>query len=170
MPNQSLLGDFTLARRVVLAAGLGVVAQLGAGTAEATLFREQQASMFRQQQDCLALTMYWEARGEGRDGMIAVGWTVLNRVRTPGFPGTPCAVVHQGGRRPPCEFSWWCDGKSDRPREASSWRLAQSLAEQLLVRPPRDPTRGALWYHNTSIRRPWQHVRTKRIGHHIFYR
>jgi spore germination cell wall hydrolase CwlJ-like protein len=162
MANHSFLGDFRLARRVVLAAGLGVVAQFGAGRAEASLFREQQ--------DCLALTMYWEARGEGRDGMIAVGWTVLNRVRSPGFPATPCQVVHQGRRRTACEFSWWCDGKSDRPRDARSWRLAQSLAQQLLLRPPRDPTRGALWYHNTSIRRPWQHVRTKRIGRHIFYR
>jgi hypothetical protein len=29
---------------------------------------------------CMALAMYWEARGEGREGMLAVGSVVLNRV------------------------------------------------------------------------------------------
>lgn len=46
-----------------------------------------------EQLDCLALALYWEARGDGRRGMTAVGWTVLNRVDSPKFPATPCAVV-----------------------------------------------------------------------------
>jgi spore germination cell wall hydrolase CwlJ-like protein len=35
---------------------------------------------------------------------------------------------------------------------------------------PRDPTSGALFFHNTSIRPPWRRERTTRIGNHVFYR
>ncbi len=77
---------------------------------------------------CLALAMYWEAKTEGADGMRAVASVVLNRRAHPEFPDTVCGVVKQGGETPPCQFSWWCDGKSDRPTEAAAWQLAQSLA------------------------------------------
>ena len=116
------------------------------------------------------MNLYWEARGEGRKGMLAVGWVVLNRMQSPQFPATPCGVVYQSGERPPCEFSWWCDGRSDRPRDERSWRRALIAAADLLVNPPPDPTGGALFYYSTSIRRPWSRVRTVQIGHHVFYR
>ncbi len=124
----------------------------------------------RAEQRCLAQAMYWEARGEGLRGMIAVGWTVLNRVSSAHFPPTPCAVVHQGGEQPPCQFAFWCDGKSDRPKDADSWRAALGVAAKLLHDPPRDPTRGALYFHNTSVRTPRRGIRTARIGRHTFYR
>lgn len=128
------------------------------------------AASLEVEQRCLALNLYWEARGEDRSGMIAVGWVVLNRMRSPHFPSTPCGVVYQGGERPPCEFSWWCDGKSDRPGDQRSWQRALIAAADLLVKPPPDPTGGALYYHSTSIRRPWSRVRTVQIGRHVFYR
>ena len=74
------------------------------------------------QRRCLALSMYWEARSEGPEGMRAVGWVVLNRVAAEDFPDTVCGVVHDGGETPPCQFSWWCDGRSDVPRERQAWR------------------------------------------------
>ncbi len=121
---------------------------------------------------CLALAMYWEAKAEGAAGMRAVGQVVLNRVAHPKFPGTVCGVVRQGGEQPPCQFSWWCDGKSDQPTEAQSWALAQRLARGLLADRPKDPTRGALFFHSTRISTPWvlPRQRTAQIGSHIFYR
>jgi spore germination cell wall hydrolase CwlJ-like protein len=124
----------------------------------------------RTQRDCMAQAMYWEARGEGHHGMLAVGSVVLNRVDDPRFPGTVCGVVHDGGETPPCQFSWWCDGKSDRPTNQSLWAQSQNVAEQMLTARPTDPTGGALFFHNTSIRKPWQRVRTAQIGAHVFYR
>lgn len=124
----------------------------------------------RQEERCLALTLYWEARGEGRSGMVAVGWTVLNRMHSTRFPSTVCGVVLQGGETPPCQFSWWCDGKSDWPRDRRSWQSAQRIAAELLTNPPRDPTHGAVFYHSTGIRSPWRRVRTARIGGLVFYR
>lgn len=123
---------------------------------------------------CLALTLYHEARSEGREGMEAVGWVVLNRVTSPKFPNGICKVVHQGGPKPPCQWSWWCDGKSDRPTSAKSWALARSVADDLLsASPPADPVAGALYFHRDSLTRPnWLENReqTAHLGHHIFYR
>lgn len=121
---------------------------------------------------CLALALYWEAKTEGREGMLAVASVILNRVAHPQFPNTVCAVVTQGGEQPPCQFSWWCDGKSDRPTEARAWTLARDLAEAALADPPPDRTGGALFFHNTRIATPWvrQRQRTAQIGRHVFYR
>jgi len=121
---------------------------------------------------CLALALYWEAKTEGPEGMRAVASVVLNRVAHPEFPDSVCAVVRQGGEQPPCQFSWWCDGKSDRPTEPGAWALAQRLARAMLSAPPRDATRGALFFHNTSVSTPWvrRRERTVQIGRHVFYR
>jgi spore germination cell wall hydrolase CwlJ-like protein len=119
---------------------------------------------------CLALAMYWEAKSEGPDGMLAVASVVLNRVAHPDFPNTVCGVVKQGGESPPCQFSWWCDGKSDQPTEARAWSSATRIAESVLRSPPSDRTRGALFFHNIGIATPWERQRTVQIGRHIFYR
>jgi len=123
-------------------------------------------------QRCLALSMYWEARGEGPEGMRAVGSVVLNRVESEDFPDTPCEVVYQGGETPPCQFSWWCDGRSDTPRDAEQWRTALTLAAELLAHRGDDPTRGALFFHSADIPVPWrvERARTARIRNHVYYR
>ena len=155
--------DMNIARRV-LQGLFCIFAALYANNASARSLQDEQ--------QCMALAIYWEARGEGREGMVAVGWTILNRAGSKHFPATPCAVVYQGGERSPCQFSWWCDGKSDRPRNRNSWTKALVISAELLVDPPRDPTNGALFYHSQSIPLPWtrKRERTARIGNHIFYR
>lgn len=121
---------------------------------------------------CLALALYWEAKAEGTDGMLAVASVVLNRVAHPQFPNSVCAVVTQGGVQPPCQFSWWCDGRSDQPTEARAWTLARDLAAAALADPPPDRTGGALFFHSTQIATPWlrKRQRTAQIGRHVFYR
>ncbi|MGH6943295.1 MAG: cell wall hydrolase [Geminicoccaceae bacterium] len=121
---------------------------------------------------CLALALYFEARTEGREGMLAVASVVLNRVADPQFPDTVCGVVKQGGETPPCQFSWWCDGRSDRPTDEASWQRALKIAKGVLAEPPRDRTRGALFFHSVDIRAPWvrPRQRTAQIGRHVFYR
>lgn len=121
-------------------------------------------------QQCLALAMYWEARGEGKRGMQAVGSVVLNRVADHRFPNSVCAVVRDGGEHPPCQFSWWCDGKSDRPRNYSSWQMAMGVADNMLHRRLKDRTSGALFFHSTAVAPNWRRQQTARIGNHIFYR
>ncbi|MCB1832264.1 MAG: cell wall hydrolase, partial [Geminicoccaceae bacterium] len=54
-----------------------------------------------------ALNMYHEARSEGREGMVAIGWVVLNRVADGKYPDSITGVITQkrGSR---CEWGWWC--------------------------------------------------------------
>lgn len=122
---------------------------------------------------CLALNVYWEARSESRTGQIGVAMVTLNRVANPYFPQTICEVVRQGGPAPrhQCQFSWYCDGKSDVPQHAAAWRRAQEVAYAVLFGGPRDPTRGALFYHADYVSPLWSRSMTKttRIGRHIYY-
>ena len=123
--------------------------------------------------DCLALNIYHEARGEPLEGKIAVGQVVMNRVGDPDFPAGVCEVVKQGGERPRdrCQFSWWCDGLSDRPDDAGAWQDSKGLAGKILAGGLEDPTRGALWYHVDLVTPDWQMdiVRRGKIGRHVFY-
>ena len=121
---------------------------------------------------CLAHTLYWEAKTEGRNGMVAVGWVILNRMRDGEYPRSVCGVVKQGREKPGCQFSYWCDGKPDTPKPDKEWALAQAVAKEMLSSPPRDPTGGAVFYHAAGTRAPWStsRVRTARIGRHVYYR
>ncbi len=143
---------------------------LGPGLALVVLAHGSMATAMDDPAQCLALAMYHEARGDGREGMEAVGWVVLNRVANPDFPDSVCDVVTEGGPTPPCQFSWWCDDLSNEPKEPDSWRLALDVAKELLRRPRRDPTRQALFFHSISIAAPWRRPKTAQIGDHIFYR
>ena len=130
------------------------------------------AAELETEHECMALALYWEARGEDDEGMTAVGWTILNRVDSPDFPATPCGVVYEGGEQPPCQFSWWCDGKSDRPRDDHHWMRARIIASSLLTSPSADPTGGALFFHAAAYTVHWAATRTHTvtIGNHHFYR
>ena len=123
--------------------------------------------------ECLALAVYWEAGGEGREGMAAVAWVVLNRRAHGDFPSTVCEVVHQGGIEPGCQFRFWCDGKSDEPRDTDLWALALDVAAEALEGRNADPTGGALFFHAAALgAAPWRvpRERTVRIGRHVYYR
>ncbi len=123
--------------------------------------------------ELFALNLYHEARSEGRDGMIAVGWVVLNRVADSEYPKSVAGVIQETTAKG-CKFGWFCDGRSDKPKEAEMWALARDVTA-LMAGPerPDDPTRGALWFHRTSRERPvWmgdQVQRTATLGGHHFY-
>ena len=123
--------------------------------------------------DCMALNIYPEARGEPREGKLAVGYVVMNRVFDPRFPGTVCAVVTQGGeeRRHRCQFSWWCDGRDDWPRDQRALNESYDLASRIFAGRAADPTGGALWYHATYVDPRWRKsmVEGPTIGQHRFY-
>ncbi|SCA57767.1 hypothetical protein MTBPR1_70039 [Candidatus Terasakiella magnetica] len=123
---------------------------------------------------CLALNIYWEARSEPLNGKLAVAGVTMNRVAHKKFPHTICGVVKhsRSARLHRCQFSWYCDGKKDIPRELTAWRDAQQVARLYLVGIYDDPTANALWYHADYVSPSWagKMMRTAKIGRHIFYR
>jgi len=125
--------------------------------------------------DCLTLNMYWEARGEGEEGLRAVAHVTLNRVKSPLFPDSICDVVAQGGQNAQggaCQFSWWCDGLDDWPYDMRMWRASHTIARRVMLGRDTDPTGGALWYHADYVSPYWasSYTQTVQIGPHIFYR
>lgn len=123
--------------------------------------------------ECLALTIYFEARGEPNEGKLAVAHVVMNRASHPLFPHDVCNVVRQGGiERHRCQFTWWCDGRSDQPRDWSAWEESKALAKMVFGQSAPDPTEGALWYHADYVRPSWQDKLSlgPKIGRHIFYK
>jgi spore germination cell wall hydrolase CwlJ-like protein len=82
-------------------------------------------------------------------------------------------VVQQGGeiRRHRCQFSWWCDGRSDTPRNRRDWQRSSELALAIYWGQTDDPTEGALWYHADYVSPAWRNdfVQGRTIGRHIFY-
>lgn len=120
--------------------------------------------------ECLAKTVYFEARGEPTLGQIAVANVVLNRAASTVHPDTICAVVQERGssRRFDCEFTWECDGKSDKPEDLNSY--AQSVAIAGYAMAGRYKRGAELYYHAEYVSPGWDYRLLGKIGRHIFYR
>ena len=89
---------------------------------------------------CLAMNIYHEARSENLAGKYAVADVVLNRVRDDRYPNSVCGVVYQGEHKPSwkdpqvlvpkrnrCQFSWYCDGRSDEATEEDAWEESMAI-------------------------------------------
>lgn len=122
---------------------------------------------------CLAQAIYYEARGESRDGQVAVAEVVMNRVHSRAYPNSVCGVVYQGSHRATgCQFTFTCDGSlGQRPRGAA-WERSNQIASAVLLGYTRPLTQRATHYHTMAVNPVWNSglVETTRIGTHIFYR
>tara|TARA_R110000787_G_scaffold285226_1_gene400400 strand:+ start:398 stop:805 length:408 start_codon:yes stop_codon:yes gene_type:complete len=125
---------------------------------------------------CMAIAVYFEARGEPSAGQIAVAHVIQNRIEDPRYPDNACDVVKQGyywGGNPVrdmCQFSFWCDGKSDNPRNKQTWYNALYISSLSAAVP--DITAGATHYHSTEVLPEWAYTGkvTAKIHEHVFYR
>ena len=124
---------------------------------------------------CLANNIYYEARNQSFGGMYAVAEVTLNRVENRRWPNDICNVVKQ--RRAVrnkwvCQFSWFCDGKSDTPKDLHNWNLCYLIADIAMTdRELSFVPAGTYWYHNNTVQPYWASAyhRTTVIGDHIFY-
>jgi len=127
----------------------------------------------REELNCLAQNIYFEARSEPQDGKLAVAHVVMNRVASSNFPNSVCDVVRDGTDEVlhKCQFSWYCDGKADEVEDAVAWREARKLASRVYWGRIEDPSGGALWYHADYVKPIWRKAFAEgpTIGRHIFY-
>ena len=118
---------------------------------------------------CMALNIYFEARTESLKGQLAVGLVTLNRVHSPYYPSNVCDVVYQHA-----QFSWYWDGKSDRPLYHRHWERSIIYASALLGENAKiyDFTHGSDHYHADYVNPDWRHsmIRVVKIDTHIMYR
>ena len=139
------------------------------------------------QAHCLAMNVYHEARNQPLAGQMAVISVTVNRVNDKRFPNSICGVVYEGPHRPSwkdqtvmipvrhrCQFSWYCDGKSDRVHDMTTFdnifNLSMGVVDGSYT--IADITEGATHYHADYVEPAWAKTKTKtiEIEDHIFYR
>ena len=127
---------------------------------------------------CLAQAIYHEARGESREGQLAVANVIINRAMSKKYPSTICGVVFQNADkgRYKCQFTFACDGRSDMGRERTAWNRSIKLAEDAFYEFQRGERPGVvpnsvLFYHTTAVAPKWSHTfnRVAAIGSHVVY-
>jgi spore germination cell wall hydrolase CwlJ-like protein len=123
---------------------------------------------------CLAEVLYYEARGEGRQGQQAIAEVVFHRMNNGNYGHSICAVVYEGAGHPGCQFTFTCNGELAKAKEESAWRESESLAAEILTgeAPLKNATAGATNFHAITVSPDWADTmkQTTQIGNHIFYR
>ena len=107
---------------------------------------------------CLAMAIHFESRGEPLEGQYAVAQVIMHRVRSKAYPNTVCGVVKQGGYkvRYRCQFSFYCDGLSDKIKKAEDRQRALAVALTAIhSRRMRDYSGEATHYYAHNIANPY---------------
>ncbi|MDY4976799.1 MAG: spore cortex-lytic enzyme [Clostridia bacterium] len=110
--------------------------------------------------ELLARCVNAEARGEPYQGQVAVAAVVLNRVKSPSFPGSVSGVVYQPGA-----FSSVNDGQINLEPSSSARSAAQEAMNGV------DPSYGSIYFYNPSkSTSQWIFSRpvVVTIGSHVF--
>jgi len=137
---------------------------------------------------CLAQNIYFEAGNQPLAGKMAVAEVVYNRVSMSSYPDTICGVIYDAKLRVNwkgdivpvinmCQFSWYCDGKSDLPTDSKTWNTSYKIAQAYIEKKLYwgevwDVTEGSTHYHADSVHPYWADSlnRTVTIDNHIFYK
>ena len=140
---------------------------------------------------CLAQNIYFEARDQTTKGQIAVALVTINRVESKRFPNSICKVVYQANRyrngkikKHMCQFSWYCDGLPDTPRDRIAWKVSKTIARAMLKQPGvhikhfgktwdmEDFLNGAKFYHRIDVDPYWNSkmIKVMQIGDHVFWK
>jgi spore germination cell wall hydrolase CwlJ-like protein len=124
---------------------------------------------------CLATAIYHEARGEPVKDQKAVAEVIMTRAQSGRYPSSICGVVYQNSHQHlACQFTFTCDGKTDKPRDMAAWNLSKriAIAARTKAKNKRPITKWATHYHATYVSPRWASKlqKTTRIGTHVFYR
>lgn len=133
----------------------------------------------RQEIECLAQNMYFEAGLEPVKGQLAVAFVTHNRMQSGVFPNTYCEVVKQRVGNV-CQFSWVCEKRPKVMIDKKVLTIENNLIYNkitdmamqfyLYTENFKDPTKGALYFHADYVKPGWNNMRyTAQIGRHLFY-
>lgn len=131
--------------------------------------------------NCLIQNSYYEARDQDIDAITGVVHVSLNRWNDRRYPNDICDVIYQSkvdyyGRiiLNQCQFSWYCDGKSDNPKNKVAYERVSEITKKAIILwyLNMDITDGSTHYHSIKVYPDWAPTLayTKQIGDHKFYR
>lgn len=103
------------------------------------------------EKDCLMRAMYFESNRSSEDGMLAVGTVVMNRVDSPRFPNSICAVVGA-----PRQFA---PGVLSRTMaETNPKALAGKVADRVMSGARHRGVKTAKFFHTAGLRFPYNNM------------
>lgn len=115
------------------------------------------------ERECLMRAMYFESHRSSREGLVAVGTVVMNRVNSPSYPNTICGVVGQRNQFAPGVLS-----RSMSPRDRHH---AEAAADEVLAGKRHEGIGDAMFFHVATRRYQYPNMRYLQVaGGNIFYR
>lgn len=114
---------------------------------------------------CLALALFFEARGEPIEGQLAVADVIIERTKSPRYPDNVCDVVFQSH-----QFSFVQNNETPSP-SGRAWDNARNLSQSILLGEVPLPGLGATHYHATYVSPYWVNGAdlVLEVGGHRFY-
>ena len=125
--------------------------------------------LMKRDETALACTIYYEARGATRADKLAVSFITINRSKDQ--DKSLVSIVKQKG-----QYSFM-KRSNLVPLEAEAWDESKKLAREM-IKLSKDPilyeymdfTQGALYYHDRSIKNPWNFTLTLKTPNILAYR
>jgi spore germination cell wall hydrolase CwlJ-like protein len=100
--------------------------------------------------ECMARVMYFESNRSSRDGMVAVGTVVMNRLRSGKHGGSICEVVGEAGQFAP--------GALTRKMDSRGADLARDTAEAVLKGERSPKLKNAMFFHTAGLKFPYKNM------------
>lgn len=100
--------------------------------------------------ECMQRAMFFESLRSSRDGMVAVGSVVMNRVDSDDFPDSVCGVVGQKGQFAP--------GVMSRRMDSRSLPLVQEAAGSVLAGERHPLVSKARFFHAATYHAPYDNM------------
>lgn len=115
------------------------------------------------ERQCLMRAMYFESNRSSREGMIAVGTVVMNRVNSTAYPKTICGVVGQ--------YKQFAPGVLTRPMtEKASVARAREAADAVLRGERDKKVKHAKFFHTAGLSFPYKNMHyVQVVGGNAFY-
>ncbi len=114
------------------------------------------------EKECMARAMFFESRRSSRDGMVAVGTVVMNRVHSPDYPDTVCGVVGQKNQFAP--------GVMTRSMKSPALPEVEQTAAAVLAGERHPDVANAKFFHQAGLTFPYRNMHyVLEAGGNTFY-
>jgi spore germination cell wall hydrolase CwlJ-like protein len=120
------------------------------------------ASYSANDRECLARAMFFESHRSSREGLIAVGSVVMNRVKSDEYPDTVCGVVAQKNQFAP--------GVMTRKMNSKALPDVMAAADAVLKGERHQRIQNAKFFHTAGLNFPYDNMHyVLRAGGNAFY-
>ena len=114
------------------------------------------------ERECLARAMFFESHRSSRDGLVAVGTVVMNRVNSGDYPSTICGVVGQKNQFAP--------GVLTRSMNSKALPDVMAAADAVLAGERHPKVKSAKFFHQAGLKFPYKNMHyVLEAGGNAFY-